>query len=100
MAGYQRKTALSPNEVLSEAENFLQQILGLTRSHNSSHSATYDGAEGTVTLKAHRHGPYTDVVANTAQLRTSRMDYEVQKLLNQLPYEPGDLGGPGSGDPT
>ena len=100
MAGYQRKTALSPSEVLSEAKDFLPRIVGLARSNNSGHSATYDGAEGTVTLTAHRHGAYTDVVATTDQLRTSRLDYEVQKLLNLLPYEPGDLGGPGSGDPT
>ena len=100
MAGYQRKTALSPSAVLSEAEEFLPQVLGLTCSSNSSHSSTYDGTEGRVTVTAHRHGPYTDVLATPAQLRTSRLDYEVQKLLNLLPYEPGDLGGPGSGDPT
>ena len=100
MAGYQRKTALSPSAVLLEAEDFLPQILGLTHSSNSSHSSTYDGTEGKVTITAHRHGPYTDVVATTDQLRTSRLDYEVQKLLNRLPYEPGDLGGPGLGDST
>jgi hypothetical protein len=49
---------------------------------------------------AHRHGPYTDVVANTDRLRTSRLDYEVQRFLNRLPYEPGDAGGPGSGEPA
>lgn len=35
----------------------------------------------------------------TDRLRTSRVDYEVQKFLNRLPYEPGDEGGPGSGEP-
>ena len=99
MAGYQRKTAYSPSEVLAKAEEFLPELLGLSRSKDSSHSATYSGAEGTVTISAHRHGPYTDVVANTDRLRTSRLDYEVQRLLNQLPYEPGDAGGPGSGEP-
>lgn len=100
MAGYQRKTAASPKEILAKAETFLPDLLGLSRSKESAHSATYHGAEGTVTLSAHRHGPYTEVVANTDRLRTSRLDYEVQRFLNQLPYEPGDTGGPGSGEPS
>mgnify|MGYP006908253522 CR=1 FL=1 len=100
MAGYQRKTAFSPAEVLAKAEEFLPQLVGLSRSKESPHSATYNGAEGTVTISAHRHGPYTDVVANTDRLRTSRLDYEIQRFLNELPYEPGDRGGPGSGEPT
>ena len=100
MAGYQRKTALSPADVLARAEEVLPDQIGLSRSKSSSHSATYSGAEGTVSLTAHRHGPYTDVVASTDRLRTSRMDYEIQKFLNLLPYEPGDTGGPGSGEPT
>ena len=100
MAGYQRKTALAPTEVLAEAEEFLPDMLGLTQSKSTGHSATYNGAEGTVTVTTHRHGPYTDVVATTDRLRTSRMDYEVQRLLNQMPYEPGDRGGPGSGEPS
>jgi hypothetical protein len=98
MAGYQRKTALSPSEVLAEAEEFLPHMVGLSQSKSSGHSATYNGAEGSVTVTAHRHGPYTDVVANTDRLRTSRLDYEVQRLLNRLPYEPGDRGGAGSGE--
>jgi len=98
MAGYQRKTALSPSEVLAEAGEFLPQMVGLSQSKSSGHSATYNGAEGSVTVTAHRHGPYTDVVANTDRLRTSRLDYEVQRLLNRLPYEPGDRGGAGSGE--
>ncbi len=100
MAGYQRKTALSPSEVLAEAEAFLPERVGLSQSKSSGHGATYNGAEGSVTVTAHRHGPYTDVVANTDRLRTSRLDYEVQRLLNRLPYEPGDRGGAGSGEPT
>ncbi len=100
MAGYQRKTAFSPSMVLATAEDFLPEIVGLSRSKESAHSATYNGAEGTVTVSAHRHGPYTEVVANTDRLRTSRLDYEIQRFLNKLPYEPGDVGGPGSGEPT
>ena len=98
MAGYQRKTALSPSEVLAEAEEYLPEMVGLSQLKSSGHSATYNGAEGSVTVTAHRHGPYTDVVANTDRLRTSRLDYEVQRLLNRLPYEPGDRGGAGSGE--
>ena len=51
-------------------------------------------------LSVHRHGPFTDVTARTDRLRTSRMDYEIQRFLNHLPYEYGDAGGPGSGEPT
>lgn len=100
MAGYQRKTALPPHDVLEKADEVLPEMIGLSKSKGSSHGATFTGAEGTVTLTVHRHGPYTDVVASTDRLRTSRMDYEIQKFLNLLPYEPGDRGGPGSGEPS
>lgn len=100
MAGYQRKTALAPDEVLAQAETLLPELLGLARNKGSDHSASYTGKEGTVNLSAHGHGLYTEVVAQTDQLRTSRMDYEIQRFLNRLPYEPGDRGGPGSGEPT
>lgn len=100
MAGYLRKTALSPDEVLTVAEQILPERVGLSRAGSSGHGATYTGAEGTVALSAHRHGAYTEVSATTDRLRTSRVDYEIQKFLNQLPYEPFDRGGPGSGEPT
>jgi len=100
MAGYQRKTALSPKEVLERAEALLPEQIGLSKTKGAHHDATFTGAEGIVTLSAHRHGPYTDVVASTDRLRTSRVDYEIQKFLNKLPYEPGDAGGPGSGEPN
>lgn len=99
MAGYQRKTALAPGEALALAETHLPGILGLSRTKGSGHAATYTGKEGTLNLSAHGHGFYTEVVAQTDQLRTSRMDYEVQRFLNKLPYEPGDRGGPGTGEP-
>jgi hypothetical protein len=101
MAGYQRKTALAPSEVFEKAGQVLPQLLvGMKRSGGSDHSATYDGPEGNLRIDVHRHGPYTSVVAKTNKLRTSRLDYEVQRFLNRLPYEPGDAGGPGSGEPT
>ena len=98
MAGYSRKTALSPREVFERAEEILPEAVGISRTKTTSHGATYVGDEGTVSLTAHRHGLYTEVVASTDRLRTSRVDYEIQKFLNYLPYEPGDEGGPGSGE--
>jgi hypothetical protein len=100
MAGYQRRTALSPHDVLEQAARALPEMVGLSRIGGTSHEATFDGAEGTLELSAHRHGPYTSVIAKTDRLRTSRIDYEVQRFLNRLPYEPGDVGGPGSGEPN
>ena len=100
MAGYQRKTALSPREIFEEAERMLPERIGLTKSKGTPHGATYAGAEGSVTLSAHRHGPYTEVVASTDGLRTSKVDHEIQLFLNSLPYEPGDRGGPGSSQPS
>ncbi len=99
MAGYQRKTASSPAEIFERAASVLPEMVGVAKVKESRHGATYSGEEGTVTLSVHRHGPYTDVVATTDRLRTSRLDYEVQRFLNQLPYEPGDKGGRGSGEP-
>ena len=100
MAGYLRKTALSPEEILTQAESVLPERIGVSRTKSSGHGATYSGQEGTVALSVHRHGAYTEVSASTDRLRTSRMDYEIQKFLNQLPYEPYDQGGPGRGEPT
>jgi hypothetical protein len=100
MAGYVRKTAFTPAEVLEAADRILPELLGLARSKRSDHGGTWTGEEGTVTLHAHPHSLYTEVTADTNRLRTSRMDYEVQRFLNRLPYEPSDEGGPGSGDPV
>jgi hypothetical protein len=100
MAGYQRKTALGPGEILERADELLPELVGVTRTKGSAHGATFSGAEGTVTVSVHRHGPYSEVVASTDRLRTSRLDYEVQRFLNRLPYEPGDQGGPGSAEPS
>ena len=98
MAGYQRKTAMGPREVLAQAEVHLPEYIGLRRSRESSHGATYTGDEGQVVLTAHRHGPYTDVTAQTNRLRTSRIDYEIQRFLKTLPYEYGDPSGPQPSD--
>ena len=95
MAEYQRKTVLAPSEILSKADELLPEWIGVSRSKASPHGATFSGAEGTVTLSIHRHGPYTDVLASTDRFRTSRMDYEIRKFLTELPYEPGDRGDSG-----
>ncbi len=100
MAGYQRKTVSTPGEILELAERVLPSILGVAKTKSTGHGATFSGEEGTVTLNAHRHGMYTEVIASTDRLRTSRLDYEVQRFLNQLPYEHGDAGGPGSSEPN
>ena len=50
MAGYERKTALAPAEILARAEELLPVYIGLSRSRQSSHGATYAGDEGTVVL--------------------------------------------------
>jgi hypothetical protein len=90
MSDYQRYTVDSVREVFAKAEEILPERAGLHRTRESRHSVTYTGAEGTVVLEAHRHGPATDVVARTNQLRTSKVDGVVRYLLNQLPYQPGD----------
>ena len=100
MAGYQRRTVLSPSDILSKAEELLPESIGLIRTKSTSHTATFSGDEGTVTLAAHRHGPYTNVLVSSDRLRTSRLDYEIQKFLTELPSEPGDAGGRGSGEPS
>jgi hypothetical protein len=90
MSDYQRYTYLPVREVLQKADEILPARAGLKKTRDSSHGATYTGAEGTLNLEAHRHGPSTDVVISTNQLRTSKIDTVARFLLNQLPYQPGD----------
>lgn len=90
MSDYQRKTVLSPDQVLAKAEELLPRRLELDRTKASEHEVTYTGEEGTLTLSVHRHGPYTVVTASTNRLRTSRIDIETQWYLNKLPYQSGD----------
>lgn len=90
MSDYQRYTADPVREVFRKAEEILPVRAGLRVTRETGHSLTYAGAEGTVVVDAHRHGPQTDVVIRTNQLRTSKVDGVVRYLLNQLPYQPGD----------
>ena len=90
MSDYQRYTSLPASEVLALADDILSERAGLHRSRESRHAVTYAGPEGIVNLELHRHGPMTDVVARTNQLRTAKVDMVVRHLLNHLPYQPGD----------
>ena len=87
---YERMTAATVRDVLRQAEEVLTARLPLTRVNATAHSITLQGEDGTVTIKAHRHGLDTLVHAATDQLRTSRLDIDTQYYLGLLPYQPGD----------
>jgi len=90
MANYERSTPMTAKEVFSLADVVLGERAGVKRDHESRHSVTYQGAEGTVTLESHRHGPSNLITALTNQLRTSKLDKAVRDLMNRLPYQPED----------
>lgn len=96
---YERLTAASVAEALNAAEEILTGRLPTHKTGGDSHSVTLSGGDGTVTVTAHRHGPETVVVAATDQLRTSRLDLEVQYFMTMLPYQPGDARGVGDALP-
>jgi hypothetical protein len=87
---YERFTAASISAVLQHAQALLTARLPLTTAKSGSHSVTLSGGDGTVTIEAHRHGLDTLVAAATDQLRTSRLDADVQYFMQSLPYQPGD----------
>ena len=91
MANYERLTATPTAEVLRVAEEFLTARIPIEKVESDGHSMVLEGGDGRVAIEVHRHGMETSVVATTDQLRTSRLDVEVQHLLNQLPYQPGDV---------
>ena len=91
MANYQRFTAATIADVLARAEEVLTARLPLRRTAETHHSITLSGDDGTATFTCHRHGLETDVVAATDQLRTSRLDNDVQYLMTLLPYQPDDV---------
>lgn len=91
MANYERLTATPTAEVLRVAEDFLTSRIPIRKVSSDAHSIVLEGGDGRVAIHAHRHGLDTSVIANTDQLRTSRLDNEVQHFLNQLPYQPGDV---------
>ena len=91
MANYERLTATPTAEVLRVAEEFLTTRIPIERVSGDAHSIVLEGRDGRVAIHTHRHGMETSVTAQTDQLRTSRLDTEVQHLFNQLPYQPGDV---------
>lgn len=93
---YERHSAATAREALALAEQILTDRLPLTKVEATSHSLTLSGGDGTVTIDAHRHGVDTVVSAATDQLRTSRLDIDVQYYMQMLPYQPGDRKAPSS----
>jgi hypothetical protein len=90
MASYERTTAATVRDALREAETVLMSRLPLKKTAQDQYSITLSGADGMVTVSAHRHGLDTVVQATTNQLRTSRLDLDTQYFMGLLPYQPGD----------
>ncbi len=91
MANYERFTAATVAEVLARAADVLTARLPLQKTAASHHSITLSGGDGTATITAHRHHLETQVIAATDQLRTSRLDNDLQYFLTLLPYQPDDV---------
>jgi hypothetical protein len=91
MASYERNTAASIREILQRAEELLTDRLPLKKTGGDAHSVVLEGGDGKVRISAHKHGLQTTVVATTDQLRTSRLDGDVQYFMSELPYEPADV---------
>jgi hypothetical protein len=87
---YERWTAAPVGQVLELAEEILAERIPIRREASDGHSIRLSGGDGTVTITAHKHGMDTVVEAVTDQVRTSRLDTEVQYFLTLLPYQPGD----------
>ncbi|HEX6133626.1 MAG TPA: hypothetical protein VFZ24_06675 [Longimicrobiales bacterium] len=96
---YERITAAPIRDVLRLAEEVLTERLPIRKTGGDHHSVTLEGGDGTATITAHRHGLETVVHAMTDQLRTSRLDLDVQYFMTMLPYQPGDVRGAGSALP-
>ena len=96
MATYERNTAASISEALQLAEAVLTERLPIRKTGGDRHSVTLEGGDGKVKIAAHKHGMDTTVQAITVeaatdQLRTSRLDVDVQYYMSRLPYQPGDV---------
>lgn len=96
---YERITAAGTKEVLALAVEILTSRLPIEKVGSDHHSVTLAGGDGKVTVSAHRHGLDTTVHAITDQLRTSRLDLDVQYFMTLLPYKPGDRKGEGQALP-
>ena len=91
MASYERNTAATMRDALRLAEEVLTERLPIRKVAEDSHSITLEGGDGKAKITAHRHGLDITVVAWTDQLRTSRLDLDVQYYMSRLPYQPGDV---------
>ncbi|MGQ0560504.1 MAG: hypothetical protein ACT443_01365 [Gemmatimonadota bacterium] len=91
MASYERTTAATMRDILQQAERDLLTRLPLRKVAEDRHSITLEGGDGRVKISAHRHGLDTVIHAETDQLRTSRLDLDVQYVISRLPYQPGDV---------
>jgi hypothetical protein len=96
---YERLTAASTHEAIRIAEEVLTARLPLAKVSGDNHGIKLSGGDGTVKIAAHRHGLATLVHASTDQLRTSRLDMDVQYYMTMLPYQPNDQRGNGSALP-
>jgi hypothetical protein len=96
---YERLTAAPVREVLRTAERILMERIPLRKTAEDRHSIRMEGGDGAALIEAHRHGLDTVVTVMTDQLRTSRLDTEVQYFLTMLPYQPGDVKGTGDALP-
>jgi hypothetical protein len=96
---YERLTALPGREVLRLAEQVLTERIPTSKVAEDGHSIRLSGGDGAVTFTVHGHGMETSVYAETDQVRTSRLDTEVQYFLTILPYQPGDVKARGAGLP-
>lgn len=90
---YERLTAMPTRDVLRLAEEILTERLPIRKTGGDRHSLRLEGGDGTALIETHRHGVDTLVSVATDQLRTSRLDTEVQFFLTLLPYQPGDVKG-------
>jgi hypothetical protein len=91
MANYERTTAATIQDILRTAEQVLTERLPIKKIAEDHHSVTLEGGDGKVRISVHRHGLDTIVHAATDQLRTSRLDLDVQYFMGRLPYQPGDV---------
>lgn len=96
---YERITATPGREVLRRVEEILTERIPISKVAGDRHSVRFEGEDGTATFTVHAHGLDTLVLAETDQVRTSRLDTEVQYFLTLLPYLPGDVKGRGDAVP-
>jgi hypothetical protein len=92
---YERMTSAPTGEILRLAEEVLTSRLPLRKTGGDGHTIRLEGGDGTVTISVHSHGLERQVHASTDQLRTSRLDLDVQYFMTMLPYQPGDVRGAG-----